>query len=346
MQLNVTNITNDTVLSNPLEAAIHDFIHNNRPYVRIVTCSLAVLTNILVVITVARSRKSWKYSTHILILTLACADIAYNSLELVKEILNNILSHIPVDNFEIYFSVLYYTWIVGMILLPISNYMIILISLNRCVLVCKPFSHHRITSRRSTLKQIVAVSTIFTILGLLNIIDIGHMHGVCTIFKITAVVYVFLSYIVPLTVSVVLTILVLREFRQNRSTLNKPVNTRTEIQGEKNITKAMIAVIVAFILLTLLHAVSYTLYKFNVCMFEANVNLFLNTLAADNVLSIWRDVNFSINIFIYTVYIPKFRVALLNVFKCKWRHQKNGRRDPPEDNQRQNIRRNPNYQIT
>ena len=87
MQLNLINITNDTVLSNPLEAAIHDFIHNNIPYVRIVTCSLAVLTNILVVITVARSRKSWKYSTHILILTLACADIAYNSLELYYQYL-------------------------------------------------------------------------------------------------------------------------------------------------------------------------------------------------------------------------------------------------------------------
>ena len=115
------NITNDTVLSATFSPALV-FINSNIGYMRIVTSSLAVLTNILVVITVARSRKSWKYSTHLMMLTLAYVDIAFNSLELVREILRLI----PMDN--ITFN---YTWIVGLILLSISNHMMILISLNR-----------------------------------------------------------------------------------------------------------------------------------------------------------------------------------------------------------------------
>ena len=155
-QLNMTNITNDTVLSATFSPALV-FIDSNVPYMRIVTSSLAVLTNILVVLTVVRSRKSWKYSTHILILTLACVDIAFNSLALVNEILSKIISRIPVDNRNIYLSAFYYTWAVSLALLGISNCMMILISLNRYALVCKPFSHHRITSKRSTLKEIIAM---------------------------------------------------------------------------------------------------------------------------------------------------------------------------------------------
>ena len=334
------NITNDTVLSATFSPALV-FIDSNVPYMMIVTSSLAVLTNILVVITVARSWKSWKYSTHIL--TLACVDIAFNSLELGHQIL--IL--IPVDN-NIRRNALKFTFIVGLALLGISNYMMILISLNRYALVCKPFSHHRITSRRSTLKQIIAMSTILTLLGFLNIFDISYLHGVCKAFLITVVFDVFLSHIVPLTVSVVFTMLVMREFRKNRSTFNESMNTRRESQGEKNITKAMIAVNVAFILLTLPHTISYSIFVYDACMFELHVAFYFKSAAAYDILNTWRNINFSINIFIYTAYIPKFRVALVNVFKCKWRHKNSGRRDPPagNQNQRQNLRRNPNYQIT
>ena len=143
-------------------------------------------------------------------------DIA--SLAPVNEILSKIISCSPVDNL----STFYYTWAVSLTLLSISNYMMILISLNRYALVCKPFSHHKITSRRSTLKQIIAMSTILTLLGLLNIFDIGDLHGVCKAFLITVVFDVFLSH----TVSVVLTILVIYEFRKNRSTFNECMNTR------------------------------------------------------------------------------------------------------------------------
>ena len=311
---------------------ILDLIYDNIPYVRIVTCSLAVLTNIMVVITVAISWKSWKYSTHLLILTLAFVDIAYNGLELGREI------SIRPNVFQ------KFSWIAGYALLGISNYMMILISLNRYALVCKPFSHHKITSRRSTLKQIIAVSTILTLLGLLQLVNINHMHGYCTTLITRVVVGVFFLHIVPLTVSVVLTILVMREFRKNRTTLNEPMNTRTESQGEKNITKAMIAVNVAFVLLTMPYNITFTVYMRQICLY--GYNIFFSLITVYRVLFTWRNINFSVNIFIYAAYIPKFRAALSNLVKCKCRDQNNGRRNTPASNQSQNIRRNRNFQIT
>ena len=340
MMQRMTNIT-DTVFLGPPESDILDLIDFNIPYVRIVTCILAVLTNILVVITVAKSWKSWKYSTHLLILTLALVDIAYNGLELGKEILRLVPDYIIRPNI---FTFLMTAGIAGLALLGISNYMMILISLNRYVLVCKPFSHHRITSRRSTLKQIIAMSTILTLLGLLQLVNIFHMHGYCTTLIINAVSNVFISHIVPLTVSVVLTILVICEFRQNRSTLNESMNTRRERQGEKNITKAMIAVNVAFVLLTMPYNIINTVYMRLICLSEYNI--FFTLITVYRVLLTWRNINFSVNIFIYAAYIPKFRAALSNLVKCKCRDQNNGRRDTPARNQSQNIRRNRNFQIT
>ena len=336
LQMNMTNITNDTVLSATFAPAvqINDYINSNVPYMRIVTASLAVLTNVLVVITVAKSRKSWKYSTHILILTLAGVDIAFNSLVLVGEISR----HIPVDN------IIYkLTWVVCFALLGISDYMMILISLNRYALVCKPFSHHRITSRRSVLKQIIAMSTILTLLGLLHLVNISHMQ-VCTTLIRDVVVTEVLSHIVPLTVSVVLTILVIREFRKNRSTLNESMNTQTERQGEKNITKAMIAVNVAFVLLTIPHIITSTVHMYQYCLFGYNIMNSYKTVY--RVLLTWRDINFSVNIFIYAAYVPKFRAALSSLIKSKCRDKNNGRRNPCAGNQTQNIIRNLNINIT
>ena len=339
LQLNMTNITNNTVLSVTFAPAVHinDYMYSNVPYMRIVTSSLAVLTNVLVVITVARSRKSWKYSTHILILTLAGVDIAFNCLVLGGEILRLI----PVDN--IILSAYELTWVVGFALLGISDYMMILISLNRYALVCKPFSHHNITSRRSTLKQIIAMSTILTLLGLLHLVNIGHMR-VCTTLIRAVVVSEFLSHIVPLTISVVLTILVIQEFRKNRSTFIESMNTRRERRGEKNITKAMIAVNVAFVLLTLPHIITSTVHMYQYCLFGHNIMNSYKTVY--RVLLTWRNINFSVNIFIYAAYIPKFRAALSNLIKCKCRDQNSVRRNPCVGNQTQNIRRNLNINIT
>ena len=214
--------------------------------------------------------------------------------------------------------------------------MMILISLNRYALVCKPLSHHNITSRRSTLKQIIAISIILTILGSLFFVNIHHMHGVCTTLITFVVGYVFLSHIVPLTVSVVLTKLVICEFRKNRSTFNESMNTRTENQGEKNITKAMIAVNVAFVLLKIPHNIMYTVIAYQKCLFEYNITVSL--LPVYQVLFTLKNINFSVNIFIYAVYIPKFRAALSNLIKCKCRQQDSGRRNPPSGNQTKYIK--------
>ena len=161
------------------------------------------------------------------------------------------------------------------------------------------------------------------------------MHGVCTTLITFVVGYVFLSHIVPLTVSVVLTKLVICEFRKNRSTFNESMNTRSENQGEKNITKAMIAVNVAFVLLKIPHNIMYTVIAYQKCLFEYNITVSL--LPVYQVLFTLKNINFSVNIFIYAVYIPKFRAALSNLIKCKCRQQDSGRRNPPSGNQTKYI---------
>ena len=79
-------------------------------------------------------------------------------------------------------------------------------------------------------------------------------------------------------------------------------------QGERNITRAMVITVMAYILLVLPSAISAgfsQLFKFNLPK-----PLILTLL-------VLYDINFSINIFIYMLYLPKFRSTLFGIFKCK-----------------------------
>ena len=265
-------------------------------YGEYVICSLAIVTNILVVITITMSLKSWKYSTGLLLLILACVDVVVNSLR--------IISTRPI--FNIFAAYFIFIMLYG--LLAISNYMMVLISLNLFALVCKPFNHHRITSRKSVVFQIIIISIIsFTLVPL------------CWFFLIQYEIVIpffagFLLYILPTMISIVFTILVICEFRKNRSTQRESVNTGTLRKGKINITKAIIANNVAFIVLSHPHAILFFL--------SGHIRM----LTVEKYLALLRDINFIINIFIYAAFIPKFRIALFNVFKCKCRNQNSGRR--------------------
>ena len=124
------------------------------PYRKFMTCSLAVVTNILVVATILSSYKLWNYSTGLLLLTLGCVDIF------------GCLIQIMVTSIDYYFHFPGYgTLILVMVYFlftqsNISNFMMLLISLNRYALVCTPLSHYRITSRKSVIAQILTISTI------------------------------------------------------------------------------------------------------------------------------------------------------------------------------------------
>ena len=277
------------------------------PNGKYVTCSMAILTNIVVMATLIKCWKFWKYSTGLLMLTLACIDIIGNMIQ-VMVLLS--LFHVSLDIQKLMPLTVY----MSMILPGISNFMMMLISLNRYALICKPFSHFRITSRMSTMIQIIVISITILCLNSYHFINFFLSNYRYDVLGIgTVIVYVLMSHTVPIGVSVLLTILVIHELRNNTSDLGDSRNLGPPRNGEKNITKAMIAVIVAFILLTVPHAVAYTVDIVGIWIhYNTNVGEF------HDVLIILRDINYFINLFIYAACIPKFRVSLKDMLKCRF----------------------------
>ena len=134
------------------------------PHGKYVTCSMAILTNIVVMVTLIKCWKFWKYSTGLLMLTLACIDIIGNMIQMMVLLS---LFHVSLDLRKLMPLTVY----MSMTLPGISNFIMMLISLNIYALVCKPFSHFSITSKKSTTKQIVAISITILFLNIYHFIN-------------------------------------------------------------------------------------------------------------------------------------------------------------------------------
>ena len=268
-------------------------------YGRIILNSIAVITNILVVTTFSVSWRFWRHSTALLLLTLACVDIIGNGVCFIYHVLfiqNIIGDYLP--------STYYY---LNNGFKRLSYLMMIPISANRYALICKPFTHNVITSKKSTLIQITTL-TVFALSSSIYELYFNQMN--LSVYIICAlIIQDGISIVLPLIVTFVLTILVIREFRRMNRTLEDAVRTGANSrQAERNVTRTMIAVNVAFIVLVLpagiLSCICWQI-KFSYC-YSAKIALFLIS-----------DVNFSINIFIYTLFLPKFRFTFFAYFKWK-----------------------------
>ena len=129
------------------------------------------------------------------------------------------------------------------------------------------------------------------------------VYSICVL-----IINVVMSMVLPSIISFVLTILILCEFRRMNRTLEDSVRTGADSrQGERNVTRTMIAVNVAFIVLTLPAGLLY-----GIC-FQVNSS---DCFSIFKLLMLINDINFSINIFIYTLYLPKFRTTLIGLFRC------------------------------
>ena len=253
---------------------------------------IAVVTNILVVATISVSIKQWKYSMGTLMLTLALCDTVLNAVAFTNLIVRTL-----------YFSYLFkYLW---SSLEAWSKLLMLAFSVNRYALVCKPFTHHRITTRKSTVIQLIILAVIAFITSIPMIFTWTMSN---TIFKIYVSISIIMVYYIPLIVTFLLTVLLICELNRNHGRLGVSSESTGARQGEKNITRAMVITVMAYILLVLPSAISAgfsQLFKFN---FPKPLILTLLVL---------YDINFSINIFIYILYLPKFRSTLFGIFKCK-----------------------------
>ena len=277
------------------------FALQTQSYGRIGTSAIGIITNILVVATLLVSWKFWRHSIGILLLTLALVDIIGNGVSFIY-LLPSALHENPSLRLPRRFHYL------QNVFRRLSFLMMIPISANRYALICKPFTHLVITSKKSTLIQIttltvfVATTEIYIFFQMTRFID-----RVCLL-----IFYGILSILLPLIISFVLTILVIREFRRMNRTLEDAVRTGADSrQGERNVTRTMIAVNVAFIVL-ILPALVMSIISFFICEYGSIC------FVTDVWIRLITDVNYYINIFIYTLYLPKFRSTLLGIFKCKY----------------------------
>ena len=139
-----------------------------------------------------------------------------------------------------------------------------------------------------------------------------------SIYKWCNFIDITLSVALPLLITFVTTILVIYEFGRMNRTLTASVRTGADSrQGEKNITRTMIAVNVAFIVLILPANLLFVICS------QVNVKYCYLIIS---LLFLISDINFSINIFIYSLYLPKFRSTLLGFLK--WKCCKKRNNDP------------------
>ena len=280
---NISNITKETDTWNQ--------IFTTELYGTLVTSSLGVLTNILVANTISVTWKFWKHSLGILLLTLACVDIIGNGICFIYYLL-------PIYQKFIFPPTFVY---LNDGFKRLSYLMMIPISANRYALICKPFTHRKITSKKSTLMQITTLILFVFSTGIYQFMNrqMIILYKLCHI-----VIAIIMSIVLPSIISFLLKVLVIREFRRRNRTGS---DCR---QGEKNLTRAMIAVNVAFIVLTFPSMVTRVIRLFSGIHFVFGF--------AQTWLVLIQDINYSINIFIYTICLPKFRSTLFGFFVCRF----------------------------
>ena len=274
-------------------------------YGRNVTSAVGIITNILVVATLLVSWKFWRHSVGILLLTLAFIDIIGNGVCIIYFL--RIALHVNPISYYVNPGLPRTFYYLYNSLKRLSYLMMIPISANRYALICKPFTHHVITSKKSTLIQITTLTVVAATTEIHHFFQkTSFIYNLCFL-----IFFGILSILLPLIISFVLTVLVIRELRRMNRTLEDSVRTGADSrQGERNVTRTMIAVNVAFIVLVL-PALVISIIEVFICEYGSICR----------VTAVWirliTDINYYINIFIYTLYLPKFRSTLLGIFKCK-----------------------------
>ena len=283
-------------------------------YGTVISTFFGIFTNILVVATISVSWKFWQHSIGILLLTLACVDIIGNGVCFIYFIP---LIQKPFLN---YFYLKHFLFLNNEFR-RLSYLMMIPISVNRYALICKSFTHRRVTSQKSTLIQITTLTVFALSTGTFELYKekmTKFIYAICDL-----IIYEFFC-VLPLIITCVLTILTLCKFRRMTETKEASVDrgspsiqvvrTKTRAMTAVNvITRAMIATNVAFIILTLPSIVIRVDWHFSMSENE-KFNLFFPIIW----LIIISDLNASINLFIYTSCLPKFRFTLLRIVTCKW----------------------------
>ena len=338
------------------------FVYNIFYYFILAICSVGTINNIIVMLTMLMSVKLIKNSGGMLIMALAFVDCSLN----VSVWIDWYDSfHHVIKNFAYCVAFTYYWHITR----SLTHLITMLISINRYALVCHPFTHRTITSRKSTMFQLLA-AIIFASVGSIYIFYTNDPDAeFCTLDRKAIHIYFIgfnivdsvMSNIFPLGVTIILTTKILFALKKNKQTLhdgqerketsqnshnksrigkkNKhslderpesskesgstPRNKR-EVkkltkgsEAEKNLTKALVAVNLAFILLVLPFIIVHTIYFLYYLLNADRNDIYYYIQFAWFILYLLETLNYSINLFLYSWYSPMFRQSLFKLLACR-----------------------------
>ena len=297
-------------------------------YGQLTLCGFGASTNILLMISMVMSPRLLKNSGGVLIFALTFSDC---SLIVSSGIYGYDVSHRVIKDFT--YCVLYtYYWHITRC---VSHLITMLISINRFALVCYPFSHKMATSNMSALMQLLGVF-IFSAVGSVYTFYVqGLQAGRCSL-KMSGIMIFYIGFRVvdsicsnsiPVLVTMILTVKVIRSLKRKRAVLGKAAQTSNTSdqkfkiatkahQAENNLTNALLAVNIAFIIFVLpyiiVHAASF-IYLFTngtIGAFHYNLDI------AYYLLYLFEHFNYAINLFLYAWFSPAFRAALIKLFTC------------------------------
>ena len=362
------------------------FVYNIFYYFILAICSVGTINNIIVMLTMLMSVKLIKNSGGMLIMALAFVDCSLN----VSVWIDWYDSfHHVIKNFAYCVAFTYYWHITR----SLTHLITMLISINRYALVCHPFTHRKITSRKSTMFQLLAAIT-FASVGSIYIFYTNDPDAeFCTLDRKAIHIYFIgfnivdsvMSNIFPLGVTIILTTKILFALKKNKQTLHdgqeRPATSQSKSglgkkndqtfddgqerpktsqnshnksrigkknkdslderpesskesgstprnkrevkkltkgsEAEKNLTKALVAVNLAFILLVLPFIIVHTIYFLYYLLNADRNDTYYYIQFAWFILYLLETLNYSINLFLYSWYSPMFRQSLFKLLACR-----------------------------
>ena len=285
-------------------------------YGLLLIASIGITSNLLVIITMIGSRRLRNNSAGIMMIFLAFVDEVVLLSYIVR---NTRLFHLDIH--QPYCGIFEYLNTVSR---SLSHLILLLISVNRYALVCHPLKHRMVTSIKATWIQLCICFILCSGAGVYVLLSFDRDSTFCILSKdervmiiyYTGIIVVFMvfSNLVPLTLIIVFTFLVISALRHHRQTLGAANQSVKRKQSEKQLTQALVAVNISFILLSLPYVIIYIVY-FGETTFSVEAILYLEIIV--RLLALTDSMVHVINFFLYLWYSKIFRSSLVGIFSCK-----------------------------
>ena len=287
----------------------------------VISC-LGAVSNLLVFATMMKCRRLRNNSAGILMISLASVDAVLMITEIVRH----------VESYHIRILKPYcliHTYIMN-VTRAASHLVTLLISINRYALVCHPFHHKKVTSKKSTLTQLTGV-LLFSLLGSIFVFYVWdpinprcllmnrNKKGMLIYYVGIIAMVMVMSGIAPILVTFFLSTRVIYALKRYKEDLSDAVTTKGAMSrkaGERQVTWALISVNIAFVVLNLPYMLAYIVYFLNTWV-DYPLGVYINNLIARMALKMFDTMNYVLNFYLYCFFSQTFRQAFVNLVACR-----------------------------